>query len=130
MTPLTVVAPAWWTVEQLVEHLSPIRMAVGTFPVVDVVGHTIGVCTVADLRAVPPSHRADTQVRVLAGRHPSPIIVAPDADAAGIAAQVRLHRCVAVVEAESRPVGVVTALELSRAAQLTVLGWRTAPHGS
>jgi Zn-dependent protease/CBS domain-containing protein len=130
MTPLTVVAPAWWTVEQLVEHLSPNRIAAGTFPVVDVDGHTIGVCTVADLRAVPASHRADTQVGALARGHPSPIIVAPDADAAGIAAQVRVHRCVAVVEAQNRPVGVVTAVELGRAAQLTVLGWRTAPHGS
>jgi Zn-dependent protease/CBS domain-containing protein len=129
MTPAPVVAPAWWTVEQLVAHLSPTSMANGVFPVVDLTGHTTGVCTFADLEHVPANHRAGTQLAALAARRPYPVVVTPDANAAEIVAQIRPHGGVAVVEEANHPVGVVTALELSRAAHLSVLGWRTAPRG-
>ncbi len=128
MTPVAVVAPGWWTIEQLVEHLSPTRMAVGVFPVVDFAGHTVGVCTMADLDAVPAPHRADTKVSALAGRHATPVVVPPDASAAEVAVQIRAQGGVAVVEEAGHPIGVVRALELDRAAHLSVLGWRTAPH--
>jgi Zn-dependent protease len=128
MTPVQVVAPAWWTVEQLVEHLSPGRVAVGVFPIVDLTGHTQGICALADLDTVPPTHRADTRLVALAARHVPPVIVTPDTSATEIAAQIRPRRGIAVVEDMNHPVGVVTELELGRAAHLSLLGWRTASH--
>jgi predicted transcriptional regulator len=128
MTPVSVLAPAWWSVEQCVAHLSPTRIAAGVFPVVDIAGHTAGVFTLGDLEAVPARHRVDTKMAALAARRVFPVVLTPDVDAAEIAAQLRLHGGIAVVEEENHPVGVVTALELSRAAHLTALGWRTAPH--
>jgi len=128
MTPVQVVAPSWWTVEQFVAHLSPTRMAAGVFPIVDLAGHTAGVFTLADLDAVPARHRVDTRLGALAGRRASPVVVTTDANAAEIAVQIRPHGGIAVVEEANHPVGVITALELSRAAHLSLLGWRTAPH--
>jgi len=129
MTPVAVVAPAWWTVERFVAELSPTRLAAGVFPIVDIEGHTAGVVTLADLEAVPARHRVDTQLGALAARRIAPVVVTPGTDAAEVAAQIRPHRGVAVVEEASHPVGVVTTLELSRATHLSLLGWRTAPHG-
>jgi Zn-dependent protease len=129
MTPVPVVAPAWWTVEQLVAHLSPTKMATNVFPVVDLAGHTEGVCTFADLEHVPARHREDTRLSALAARRASPLVVTPDANAAETSAQIRAHGGIAIVEEANHPVGVVTGLELSRAAHLSVLGWRTAPRG-
>ena len=128
MTPVLVPAPAWWSVERFVAHLAPTRVASGVFPAVDLAGKTAGVFTLGDLEAVPARHRADTRLEVLAARRGSPLVIAPDVDVAEIAAQIRLHGGIAVVEADNQPVGVVTALELSRAAHLTALGWRTAPR--
>jgi Zn-dependent protease len=128
MTPVSLVAPGWWTVDQLVEHLSPPLMATGVFPVVDLAGRTSGVCTFADLENVPPRHRVDTQIGTLAARRASPLVVTPASSAAEIVDGIRAHGGVAVVEEANHPVGVVTALELSRAVHLSVLGWRTAPH--
>lgn len=127
MTPTSVLAPAWWTVEQFVAQLSPTRVTAGVFPVVDVNGHTAGVVTLADLEVVPARHRVDTQLGALAARRVSPVVVTPDLDAAEVAAQIRPHGGVAVVEETDHPIGVITALELSRAVHLSVLGWRTVP---
>ena len=127
MTPTSVLAPTWWTVEQFVAQLSPTRITAGIFPVVDLNGHTAGALTLADLEAVPAKHRVDTQLGALAARRASPVIVTPDVDAAEVAEQIRPHGGIAVVEQANRPIGVITALELSRAAHLSVLGWRTAP---
>ena len=91
-------------------------------------GHTAGVSTLDDLEAVPARHRVDTQLDALAARRGSPVVLDPDVDVAEIAAQIRLHGGIAVVEEENHPVGVVTTLELGRTARLTALGWRTAPH--
>jgi Zn-dependent protease/CBS domain-containing protein len=127
MTPTSVLAPAWWTVEQFVAQLSPTRITAGVFPVADLNGHTDGVVTLADLEVVPAKHRVDTQLGALAARRVSPVIVTPDVDAAEVAAQIRLAGGIAVVERAGRPIGVITAQELSRAAHLSILGWRTAP---
>ena len=124
MTP-TVLAPAWWTVEQFVAQLSPSRVTAGIFPVVDLNGHAVGVVTLADLEAVPARHRVDSKLGALTARHVSPVIVTPDLDAADVAAQIRPQGGVAVVEQAGRPIGLITALELGRAARLSVLGWRT-----
>jgi len=128
MTPTALAAPGWWTVEQFVAQLSPTRIGSGVFPVVDLNGHTTGVAVLADLEAVAPRHRGDTTLGALAARHPRPLLVAPDADAAEVAAQVRTPGVVAVVEEAGRPVGVITSAELTRAAHLSVLGWRTRPR--
>lgn len=124
MTP-TVLAPEWWTVEQFVAQLSPSRVTAGIFPVVDLNGHTVGVVTLADLEAVPARHRVDSKLGAPTARHVSPVIVAPDLDAADVAAQIRPQGGFAVVEQAGRPIGLITALELGRAARLSVLGWRT-----
>ena len=129
MTPDPVVAPEWWTVDQMVAHLSPPRITSGVFPVVGLDGHTTGVVTLADLEGVPPAHRGDTRLGVLSGHHPSPVIVPPDVAAAEVGARIRPQRGTAVVEQAGRPIGVVTELELSHAAHLSVLGWRTVPGG-
>ena len=128
MTSTPLVAPSWWTVDQLVAQLSPTRIATGIFPVEDVDGHPAGVVTFADLERVPEAHRGDTRIDALAARHPSPVVVGPDTDAAEVAALIRPPGGVAVVEQAGRPVGLVTARELSRAVHLSGLGWRTAPH--
>ena len=128
MTPVQVVAPAWWTVDRFVEHLSPTGVASGVFPIVDLMGHTTGICILADLDTVPAAHRSDTQLGSLAARHVPPLVVEPDARAAELAAQIRSRRGVAVVEDSNHPVGVVTEVELGRAAHLTLLGWHTAPR--
>jgi len=129
MTPLAVVAPAWWTVDQFVAHLSPTVMAAGVFPIVDLAGHANGVCTVGDLETVPAEHRGDTKLGAVAARRPAPVVVTPETNAAEIAATIRGRGGIAVVEDANHAVGVITALELSRAAHLSLLGWRTVPHG-
>jgi len=128
MTPTTVLAPTWWTVDQFVAQLAPNRVGGGVFPVVDINGHTTAVVTLADLDTVPARQRGDTQLGALASRRAAPVLVAADADAAEVAAQVRTHGGVAVVEQADRPIGVITLIELSRAAHLSVLGWRTLPR--
>ena len=125
MTPDPVVAPEWWTVDQMVAHLSPARITSGVFPVAGLDGHTTGVVTLADLEGVPATHRADTRLAVLAAHHAAPVIVTPDMDAAEVGARIRPQRGTAVVEQAERPIGVITELELSHAAHLSVLGWRT-----
>jgi len=127
MTPTSALAPTWWTVEQFVAQLSPTRITAGIFPITDLDGHTARVVTLADLEMVPPKHRVNTQLGALAARRVSPVIVTPDVDAAEVAGQIRPHGGIAVVERANRPIGVITALELTRAAHLSVLGWRTAP---
>jgi Zn-dependent protease len=129
MSPDPVVAPVWWTVDQMVAHLSPARITSGVFPVADLDGRTIGVVTLADLDAVPPTHRADTRLEALAVHHAAPVIVTPDADAAEVAAQIRPQGGTAVVEEAGRTVGVITELELGHAAHLSLLGWHTVPGG-
>ncbi|MFZ2013461.1 MAG: site-2 protease family protein [Nocardioides sp.] len=130
MTPVQVVAPTWWTVAQLVEHLSPARIAAGVFPVVDLAGHTAGICTVADLDAVPAAQRTDTRLGQCAARHAMPVVVTPETSAGEIAARIRPVRGIAVVEEGNYPVGLVTELELGRATHLSLLGWRTGRHAS
>jgi Zn-dependent protease len=129
MTPDPVVAPEWWTVDQMVAHLAPARITSGVFPVAGLDGHTTGVVTLADLEGVPAAHRGDTRLGALAAHHGAPELVAPDTDAADVAARIRPQRGTAVVERDGRPIGVITELELSHAAHLSVLGWRTVPHG-
>lgn len=128
MTPVQVVAPTWWTVEQLVAHLSPNRLAAGVIPTVDLTGRTTGICALADLDTVPATHRGDVTLAALAARHAAPVLVTPETSAADIAARIRPRRGIAVVQDMDHPVGVVTELELGRAAHLSLLGWRTAPH--
>jgi CBS domain-containing protein len=104
-------------------------MATGVFPVVDLTGHTTGICTVADLDVVPSPRRTDTRLGALAARHVAPVVVvAPDTGAAEIADRIRPQHGVAVVEDLNHPVGVVTERELGRATHLALLGWRVAPH--
>ena len=95
----------------------------------DLDGHTTGVVTLVDLEGVPATHRADTRLEALAARHRAPVLVAPEADAAEVAAQIRPQGGTAVVEQAGRPVGVITELELSHAAHLSLLGWHTVPGG-
>ena len=54
--------------------------------------------------------------------------VAARVDPGEVAAQIRQHGGIVLVEEDGRPVGVVSALELSRATRLSGLGWRVAPH--
>lgn len=127
MTPTPVLAPAWWTVQQFVAHLSPGQIAAEVFPVVDLDGHTSGVFTLADLEAIPAKHRVDTQLGAVAAHHVPPVIVAHDLDASEVATMIRPHGNVAVVERMEHPIGIITPLALARAARLSTLGWQTMP---
>lgn len=128
MSPVSITAPAWWTVEQFVTHLAVPLVTTELFPVVDMDGGTVGVVTLRDLESVHPVHRSDLRLATLAGRRDSPVTVAASVDAGEVAAQIRQHGGIILVEEDGRPVGVVSALELSRATRLSGLGWRVAPH--
>lgn len=125
MTPSPLIAPAWWTVQQCVAHLTPGQDVTGPVPVVGLDGHVCDVVTRAELEADPDTFRADARLApAAAARRVPPVIVSPDTDALEVAASIRRHGAVAVVEHAQGPVGIITPLELARSVQLSLVGWR------
>jgi len=129
MTPARVVVPDWWTVLQVLGELTPDKLVQPVFPLVDFAGAVSGAVTLVDLERVPADRRSETRVReLLRGRRP-PLVVADDATLGDVVLPMRLHGGVVVVTAtENRPVGVITAVELVRAAKLAELGWTAGPR--
>lgn len=125
MTPTPAVAPGWWTVQALVEHLAgPEGAHHRTFPVVEFSGHPIGVIGLADLVAVPADDRTHTAVRDLV-RTP-PLILAPtDPLERVLERPPRSGRDLVVVADDDRVTGVISAEDLERVVLLRPV---IAPH--
>lgn len=86
------------------------------FPVVDDDGRALGMLAVADVEALAPARRELVPVGELADRDPG-LLVAPEADVAAlleVPAFARMMR-VAVVDADGRPLGVVSVTDAQRA---------------
>ncbi len=125
MTRTPAVAPSWWSVEQFLDRLAPEDTGQPAFPLVDVDGQAAGVTTLSRLERVAPAQRPDVRLRELV-RARTPPTVGEDAPLTDVYLAMHLRGDIAVVVAEhGAPVGVVTELDLARAAQLARLGW---PH--
>lgn len=117
MAPVTVTAPSWWTVEQLLDHLASMGgVGVALIPVVDVDGHAMNTVALADVRRAVALGRRDLRIAsLLAG--PPPVIVRPGTALTDVEPMLAAGRRVLVVDDLQRPVGVLTAAELGRAVQ-------------
>lgn len=129
MTTSPTVVAEWWTVAQLLAQLTPEQAIQPVLAVVDFGGRANGTVTLRDLERVRTEQRADTRIRELARvRRTGPLMVQPDAALTDIAVPLRLHGGIGIViDHDSRPIGVITANDLGRAAQLGQLGKDSTP---
>lgn len=128
MTPSPLIAPAWWSLQQCVAHLSPGQTVAGAVPVIGHDGHVCDVLTLADFEALVATRRgAERFGPTSAARRVPPVIVTPETDATEVAASLRQHGGVVVVEQAQGPVGIITPVELAMAPHLSLMGWRVLP---
>lgn len=98
------------------------RHLFGAFPVVDGGGRAIGLVTLADVRAVPADRRGTTLLGAVAHRD-AELVVNPGDDASTLIANPafrRFGRAIAV-DAESRPVGLVSITDIDRRLRVDAL---------
>ncbi len=96
MTPVSIIAPTWWTVARLCADLSAdgVARAAGNIPVVDLDGSPVAVVSDADLSRVPAARRDELRIAELVARRPAPVFVAAgDAAHRGGATAVRHDVC-------------------------------------
>jgi Zn-dependent protease len=125
MTPVSAMVADWLTLPQTVAQLAPALTTHPMLPVVDVSGRVTGVVTLADLESVPGSRRSATRVRDLTARHRPPMVLSTDQQVIEFVDEIRHRGRVGVVVEHGQPIGLVTSLELIRAAHLSLLGWRS-----
>jgi Zn-dependent protease len=126
-----IVLAEWWTVEQVLAQASPAHGAAEAFPVVDLGGRATGALTLRDLQRVPVGRRAETRLRdIVRARRARPPLVRPEDLLTEVALAMRQGGGIAVVvDDANRPIGVLTADELARAARSAELDRRAAaPH--
>jgi Zn-dependent protease len=116
MAPVALIAPSWWTVEQLLDCVAATAAAPDVIPVVDVDGHAKHTVALANLRRAMAVGRRELRISELI-TGPVPVIVGPGTPLIDVEPMVSAGRRVLVVDELQRPVGVVTAAELGRAAQ-------------
>ncbi|WP_324193701.1 site-2 protease family protein [Nocardia otitidiscaviarum] len=130
MTSAPMAVPAEWTVAELLRSDAP-RTGHRVFPVVEPGGRPVGVLAWADLVAAPERTRDGTHLRDLARELPSTAIVRPDARLADVASHTVLRPnldAVAVVDADGRLTGLVTATDMVLACQRSALGLPVPTH--
>ena len=123
MTPTPLTAPGWWTVQAFLDQVSPDWVRQPVIPVVDFTGAAVGLTVLTDLQRVPVPRRTELRVRDVA-RHATTVPVT--ATVGDLLPMV--SRGLAIVVDEHGPIGLVSSLELTRAAQLTELGWHRPGH--
>jgi hypothetical protein len=129
MTPRPYLAPGWWTVQALVEHLlGPEGPRYRMFPVVDVHGRLLGRLHLAELAAIDRDARPATTVADVARPVPPELVVD-----AGMPLEQVLRRphgpCrEIVVQHGGRVVGVIATTDLQRAAELATLRSDASDH--
>lgn len=117
MRPAEFPAPEWWTVEQVLDEMWR-RRAPEAVAVVDFTGQVAGVLTLRALQRVGAAQRGTARVRdVCTPAHTVPL----DAPASDCLPLVRQYGAAVVVDAGRRPVGLVSAAELSRALVLATV---------
>lgn len=125
MAPEPVMLPDWWTIEQLLASLTLEQADRSAFVLTDLQGAVSGVLTLGDLTGVPAPRRAQTRLRELVhGRRGHPALIGPDSTVGDLLGELSWRGASAVVlDERGYPVGIVTGVELSRAARLAELGW-------
>jgi len=127
MTPVSAAVADWLSVPQVVAQLGGALTVHPMLPVVDVSGGVAGVVTLADLESISGSRRSVIRVRDLAARHGSPILLSTDQQVTEFVDEIRHRGRVGVVVENGQPIGLVSSGELTRAAHLSLLGWRSRP---
>ncbi|WP_063820457.1 site-2 protease family protein [Nocardia aobensis] len=124
MTENPMAVPAEWTIIQLLNSSAP-QTGHRVFPVVDALGHPIGVVAWSDLTATAVPARETTLVRSVARPLRAVAIVGRDDLLADVATRVVLRPkldAVAVVDRFGRLTGLITATDLVTACDRSALG--------
>ncbi|MEU6721379.1 site-2 protease family protein [Nonomuraea sp. NPDC046802] len=120
MTPDPDLAPAWMTIEDLVEKVV-LNSRQTIFPAVDAEGSPIGFLTLSTLASAPPEYRRATRVSKLAASRRPVRVLAPDDEAARLIERAAMDPLIAVVMDGGRIVGMVTGGDLDRILRQAVL---------
>jgi CBS domain-containing protein len=118
MTPTTVLAPVWLTVDALLRDQAAGWHPGGTpaaIPLRGFDGQPAGVVTVAALESVPPSQRHLVRAGDVAVPAWAVAVARPDEPASGLLGRLHGGSEVAVVVAGGELVGVVTQAQVARA---------------
>jgi len=131
MTPTSVLAPAWFTVDALLRDQAAAWRPTGAptaLPLQSFDGQPAGVVTIAALESVPPSQRHLVRAGDVAVPAWAVAVTRPDEPVSGLLGRLRGGSGIAVVVVGGELVGVVTQAEIARAvtAGLGPSGWRPA----
>jgi CBS domain-containing protein len=131
MTPTTVLAPAWFTVDALLRDQAAAWRpggAAAALPLRSFEGQPAGVVTIAALESVPPSQRHLVRAGDVAVPAWAVAVTRPDEPASALLGRLRGGSGIAVVVAGGELVGVVTQAQVARAvtAGLGPSAWRPA----
>jgi len=131
MTPTSVLAPAWFTVDALLRDQAVAWRPTGAptaLPLRSFDGQPAGVVTIAALESVPPSQRHLVRAGDVAVPAWAVAVARPDEPVSGLSGRLRGGSGIAVVVAGGELVGVVTQAEVARAITpgLGPSGWRPA----
>jgi Zn-dependent protease len=131
MTPTSVLAPAWFTVDALLRDQATAWRPTGAptaLPLRSFDGQPAGVVTIAALESVPPSQRHLVRAGDVAVPAWAVAVARPDEPVSGLLGRLRGGSGIAVVVAGGELVGVVTQAEVARAVTpgLGPSGWRPA----
>jgi len=131
MTPTSVLAPAWFTVDALLRDQAAAWRPTGAptaLPLRSFDGQPAGVVTIAALESVPPSQRHLVRAGDVAVPAWAVAVTRPDEPVSGLLGRLRGGSGIAVVVTGGELVGVVTQAEIARAVTpgLGRSGWRPA----
>jgi len=131
MTPTSVLAPAWFTVDALLRDQAAAWRPTGAptaLPLRSFDGQPAGVVTISALESVPPSQRHLVRAGDVAVPAWAVAVTRPDEPVSGLLGRLRGGSGIAVVVVSGELVGVVTQAEIARAvtAGLGPSGWRPA----
>ena len=131
MTPTSVLAPAWFTVDALLRDQAAAWRPTGAptaLPLQSFDGQPAGVVTIAALESVPPSQRHLVRAGDVAVPAWAVAVTRPDEPVSDLLGRLRGGSGIAVVVAGGELVGVVTQAEIARAVTsgLGPSGWRPA----
>ena len=120
--PVTV--PSWSSVAEVLETFV-LRHRCSAFPVTDDDGHLRGLVSLDDVRGVATERRAHTPVLDVAVPSERVVVVEPGTPVLDVVVRlgtVGARRALVCTGAAQRPVGIVTATDISRAVQFAHLG--------
>ena len=130
MTTRPVAVPSTWTIEELLGSDVLAATRHGVFPVIDTAGRPVGVLTWTALTGVRGGDRARTPVAQVAAPLPQAARTRPDELLAEACSRILLRPdtdLIAVLDDHGALLAVVTATDVTRACQRSVLGLTTRP---